>query len=163
MNKHTKEMLKDMVDLNDVYRKFGETAEAAQLLETELGNILIGIKVNEKDLLIRQDKKLAREILTKIERSTLGTLLKSINKKIGGSEVVKTIFEDALNERNQLSHSFYRKHNFRRNHSEGCQIMLKDLENMHETILKAYKVALELSGIDVDSLNLTFSTEHLPI
>jgi hypothetical protein len=26
--------------LDDVYRKFGETAEAAQLLETELGTLL---------------------------------------------------------------------------------------------------------------------------
>jgi hypothetical protein len=30
-----------MTSLDDVYRKFGETAEAAQLLETELGNILL--------------------------------------------------------------------------------------------------------------------------
>jgi hypothetical protein len=27
--------------LDDVYRKFGETAEAAQLLETQLGNMLL--------------------------------------------------------------------------------------------------------------------------
>jgi hypothetical protein len=30
-----------MPTLNEVYRKFGEVAEAAQLLETELGNMLI--------------------------------------------------------------------------------------------------------------------------
>jgi hypothetical protein len=29
-----------MPTLDDVFRKFGETAEAAQLLETELGNLL---------------------------------------------------------------------------------------------------------------------------
>ena len=30
-----------MPDLNEVYRKFGEVAEAAQLFETELGNLLL--------------------------------------------------------------------------------------------------------------------------
>lgn len=30
-----------MPGLDDIYRKFGEAAEAAQLLETELGNMLV--------------------------------------------------------------------------------------------------------------------------
>ncbi len=54
-----------MANLDDVYRKFGEAAEAAQLLETELGNILLAIEGSEKGLLERQDKELARNILNK--------------------------------------------------------------------------------------------------
>jgi hypothetical protein len=81
-----------MTSLDDVYRKFGETAEAAQLLETELGNILLIVEGAEKGLLEREDKELAHSILKKIERSTLGGLLRSIEKKIGGPEVTESIF-----------------------------------------------------------------------
>jgi hypothetical protein len=84
-----------MTSLDDVYLKFEETAEAAQLLETELGNILLLIEGSEKGLLEKKDKELARTILKKIERSTLGRLLKSVEKKIGGFEAVENIFERA--------------------------------------------------------------------
>jgi hypothetical protein len=59
-----------MPALDEVYRKFGEVAEAAQLL----------------------------------------------------------LLANALAERNQPFHSFYRKHNFRRNSKEGRAKMLEDLD-----------------------------------
>jgi len=89
--------------------------------------------------------------------------LQSVEKKIGGSKVTETIFVNALNERNRLSHSFYRDHNFRRNSSEGCEVMLQDLEKMHETILEAYIVTLALSGIDIESLDLPLPKGHSPL
>ena len=55
-----------MTSLDDVYRKFGETAEAAQLLETELGNILLLIKGLEKNLILEQDPDLALPIYEKV-------------------------------------------------------------------------------------------------
>ena len=33
-------------------------------------------------------------------------------------------------------------------------MMLEDLESIHETLLEAYKVALAISGIDLDSFHL---------
>ena len=152
-----------MKSLNDVYRKFGETAEAAQLLETELGNILLLIEGTEKGLLEKENKELARTILRKIEKSTLGRLLKSLENKLGGYENTENIFQNALNERNRLSHSFYREHNFRRNTPEGCQIMIEDLEKMHKTILRAYSLTLALSGIDLESVDIPLPTSHLTI
>lgn len=47
-----------MTNLDDVYRKFGETAEVTQLLETQLGNLLLEIKVTEEDLIHNQNKNL---------------------------------------------------------------------------------------------------------
>ncbi|MGK0292731.1 MAG: hypothetical protein ACI9U1_001116 [Porticoccaceae bacterium] len=38
-----------MTSLDDVYLKFGETAEAAQLLEAEPGNILLLIGGSERE------------------------------------------------------------------------------------------------------------------
>jgi hypothetical protein len=57
---------------------------------------------------------------------------------------------NALAERNQLFHSFYRKHNFRRNSDNGRAMMLEDLDRKHETIVEAYKAVMKLAGIDLD-------------
>ncbi len=59
-----------------VYRKFGEASEAAQLLETELGTLLLWKQTVAEDL-IGGDGKRATEIMRAINRLTLGTLIKN--------------------------------------------------------------------------------------
>lgn len=153
-----------MPNLDDVYRLFGETSEAAQLLETQLGNILLTIEGAEASLFFGDRPSEASEILTKINKSTLGQLLRQLAQKGQISEHAANLFARALAERNRLSHSFFRQHNFRRNSPGGCHIMLQDLESIHDTLLKAYKVALLISGIDLDSLRLTgLPTKRLPL
>src|ERR1700754_360511 len=99
--------------LDDVYRKFGEASEAAQLLETELGNILF-LEQSIAENLIGGDGKRASEILTVVNRQTLGTLIKNAKANQSTDEIAE-LLEAALKQRNRLSHSFYRQHNFRRN------------------------------------------------
>ena len=77
-----------MPTLDDVYRKFGETAEAAQLLETDLGTIALMIGCTAADLLENPDSQKATEIYQRINRQTLGQLLKNVrgsNGDIGSS------------------------------------------------------------------------------
>src|SRR4051794_12579013 len=114
--------------LHDVYRKFGEVAEAAQLLETELGTMLLFVRWEEHDLFAGDNGELATEIYKKINKSTLGQLLKQLAKSAGFAGDLEMLLANALAERNSLFHSFYRKHNFRRNSDEGCATMLEDLE-----------------------------------
>lgn len=57
-----------MPTLDDVYRKFGEAAEAAQLLETELGNLLLEHDCIEADLLESPDPDKATAIYDRINR-----------------------------------------------------------------------------------------------
>lgn len=64
----------DMPTLADVYRKFGETADA-QLLETELGNVLLSLGAFEEDLLRGMNPNRAADLLGEIDASTLGRLL----------------------------------------------------------------------------------------
>lgn len=142
-----------MATLDDVYRKFGETAEAAQLLETELGTLLLTIEAAEAGLFEQQNKELAQKIVHKINKSTLGNLLRKIEEKKGGVAAT-TILENALTARNRLSHSFYREHNFHRNTPEGCDLMLQDLERVHEIIMEAYKFTLALAGHNIDCMEL---------
>jgi len=150
-------------ELNDVYRKFGEVSEAAQLIETELGNILLAKRGTECDLFDAQDPALAREILDGINRSTLGRLLSQLSSVVTTEEELKGLLRDALAARNRLAHHFYREHNFRRNSPEGRDIMIADLEELHETIINAYKAALMLSGIDLDKIEIEPPAKHLPI
>ena len=65
-----------MPTLDDVYRKFGEASEAAQLLETELGTLLLVHKCTDAGLLENPDPsratpiyEVARRISTRGPRS----------------------------------------------------------------------------------------------
>lgn len=67
-----------MPSLDDVYRKFGVASEAAQLLEIELGNILIFAGAVDQNLIDEPNEKRAMTLFKKINRQTLGQLLKSL-------------------------------------------------------------------------------------
>jgi len=153
-----------MLTLDEVYKKFGETCEAAQLLETELGNKLLVLRGLEEDLFASKDPKRAAQIVEDIDTSTCGKLITLLKKKSRVPDDLESLLCDALTERNRLSHSFYRQHNFRRNSEDGRTVMLADLELIHQTILKAYKAMLLLSGIDLDAVtSVPAPTRHLPI
>jgi hypothetical protein len=153
-----------MANLNDVYLKFGFASEAAQLLETELGNILFQTGALEQDLFETQNSYEATELLNKINRKTLGQLLKGVKNTSESVEDLEELLLKALKERNRLAHSFYREHNFRRNTEEGCQIMLNDLEHIHELLIEAYKAVMLLSGIDLNKMDIKeHPTGHVTI
>ena len=67
-----------MPNLEDVYQKFGMVAEAAQLLETELGTILFVSEASAADLLPQSNPSLATEIYRSVNKRTLGQLIKRI-------------------------------------------------------------------------------------
>lgn len=153
-----------MATLDDVYRKFGEAAEAAQLLETELGNMLFLSGAIDAGLLEQPDSKRATDLLEFVNRQTLGQLLRSLNRTTDDLDRLSHLLDEALVARNRLSHSFYRQHNFRRNTVQGCSVMLEDLESIHKTIIRAYKAVMLLSGVDLDKMSLEeLPTRHLPI
>ena len=99
-----------MPTLGDVYRKFGETAEAAQLLETELGNILLSVGALEQELFAAMNPDNAADLLSEINASTLGQLLQRLRGKTGFTDEVESLLRDALEQRNRLSHSRYGSH-----------------------------------------------------
>ena len=155
-----------MPTLDDVYRKFGEVAEAAQLLETELGTILLINRAAAAGLFGAANSTAAADLLGMIDRQTLGQLLKSLRATTSLLDTLETVLWLALEERNRLQHSFYRQHNFRRNSDQGRAVMLRDLDQIHDANLDAYKSVMLLSGTDLEAeATKTFSlpTRHLPI
>ena len=153
-----------MPTLDDVYWKFGYAAEAAQLLETELGNMLIKHGVVEENLVDQPDPNRAAELFRQMDKHTLGRLITKLKAKNQSIANLEDVLAKALDERNRLFHSFYRQHNFRRNSDEGRQWMLDDLESIHKTLLDAYQAVMLLLGVDLDKLSATaLPTKHLPI
>ncbi|MDP3699276.1 MAG: hypothetical protein Q8R72_00055 [Hylemonella sp.] len=146
-----------MPTLDEVYAKFGEAAEAAQLLELELGNSLIFAAVDLHGLAKIRSKSLGRKLIGEIDRKTLGQLLASLRKSAPPPPELEAELAVALSERNRLNHSFYRQHNFRRNSDEGRTIMMADLQVIHERILGAYTSLMIFSGTDVQKNPIPFT------
>ena len=153
-----------MPTLSEVYSKFGDAAEAAQLLETELDNILLSAAIDKHGFEKTKNKELAKKILGEIDRKTLGQLIQELKKSGGPGEKLQDLLALALSERNRLNHSFYRQHNLRRDTEEGRVIMLADLEAIHERLLAAYAAVLPLGGIEItEDAILKAQSGHLPL
>ena len=157
-----------MPTLDEVYRKFGQVSEAAQLLETELGNLLLTHKCIDAGLLEHPNAIRATAIYDRINKQTLGALVRSLGSIEDSIENLEKLLSDAVASRNRLTHSFYLQHNFRRNSDDGRDLMLCDLEAIHEELLEAYKAVLLLSGVDLEKLvaepgEIPLPTGYLPI
>jgi hypothetical protein len=171
-----------MPTIDDVYRKFGEVAEAAQLLETDLGTALLFLGAVDEGLItptFKVDAEGATDLMRRINRQTLGQLIRNTKQLADELAQIEPLLADALEQRNRLAHSFYRQHNLRKCSDSGRAIMLKDLESMHNTLLAAWKAVNLLSGIDLeafaerltktddnsdgDTLGLEDRIVHLPI
>jgi hypothetical protein len=153
-----------MPSLVDVYSKFGEVAEAAQLLETQLGNLLIEVSIGAHDSEIIDVKSFSRALFEDVDRRTLGQLIKLLRKSKQFEHTLESELATALTDRNRLSHSFYRDHNFRRKTADGRAIMLADLDAIHARVLDAYVDVLKLSGIDLAAAKVFgMPTEHLEL
>ena len=157
-----------MPTLDEVYRKFGQISEAAQLLETELGNLLLTHKCIDAGLLEHPNAIRATAIYDRINKQTLGALVRSLGSIEDSIENLEKLLSDAVASRNRLTHSFYLQHNFRRNSDDGRDLMLCDLEAIHEELLEAYKAVLLLSGVDLEKLvaepgEIPLPTGYLPI
>lgn len=152
-----------MKSRKQIFEKFGVTAEAAQLLETEIGNLLLENEANEQDLFKNLDHLKAQDILNKINRSTLGQLIKKLSVNKAFEQEMLTVLSNALESRNRLLHSFFREHNFRINTDEGRVLMFEDLDKIHTEILLAYKNMFLIQGIDLDNLSFNLPTKHLKL
>lgn len=144
-----------MPTLDDVYRKFGEVSEAAQIVETDLGTMLLFFGVVDDGLItptLQVDRAAATDLLHSINRQTLGQLLKNTKRHTDALDQLEPLLWNALQERNRLTHSFYRQHNFRRNSETGRGMMMEDLNGIHETLLETMKALSLLSGIDLEAL-----------
>ena len=152
-----------MPSRQDVYCKFGECAELAQRLETHLGTVLLANGIAESDLSQALHREEAMASVERVNRQTLGQLINQLPSEVV-PDSLKASLTAALRTRNELNHSFFRKHNLRMNSETGRERMLQDLQFMHDRILGAYIIVMHLSGLEPSSsLSLQPPDTHLPI
>ena len=130
-----------MASRAEVYAKFGLTAEAAQLFETELGTILLAREGEERGWHLKANPKEAAEFYEQLNRRTLGQILATLREYIDLDEQVTQSFEIALKARNRLNHGFFERHNFAIYSEAGRNAMIVELETMHSQLVEAYQIA----------------------
>ncbi len=134
-----------MADRHELYAKYGIAAEAAQLFETDLGTLLLGLRGLENDWHVIPDGAAAREALDLIDRSTLGRLLNDLRQYIEIDGDLQALFLSALESRSRLAHGFFERHDFRIQTEEGRTEMIGDLEELHGQLFRAWRAADKLS------------------
>lgn len=130
-----------MATLAELYAKFGITAEAGQLFETELGTLLLCSQGLEHGWHLVPNGDKARAVLDEIDRSTLGRLLHCFKGPISFEVGLMDRFASAIRARNRLNHGFFERHNFKIQTNEGRDAMIADLEAIHEELFQAWQIA----------------------
>jgi hypothetical protein len=138
-----------MATRSELYAKFGVTAEAAQLFETELGTLLLWARDLENGWHVTPDGEAARAVLSEIDRSTLGQLLTNLKKHVKLDDDLGSRFASALRARNRLNHGFFERHNFKIQTDEGRDTMVADLETLHDELFHAWQIASAMTAIAI--------------
>ncbi|MEP2829688.1 hypothetical protein [Parvibaculum sp.] len=141
-----------MATRDELYAKFGITAEAAQLFETSLGTVLLAATGLGKSWHTVPDPEAGRKVLQSIEKNTLGQLLRKVRSVVDIDDETIAILESALHTRNRLMHGFYERHNFHIQTDEGRDQMLADLEAMHDELFTAWRIVSALESVLLEHL-----------
>lgn len=143
-----------------LYAKFGITAEAAQLFETELGTLLLAAQGLRHGWAAKPDGKHARSVLDGINRSTLGGLITTLKKHVEFSDDLEERFASALQARNKLNHGFFERHNFRIQTEEGRDVMMADLEALHKELFNAWRLASAMTALAMQAIERAKARER---
>ena len=139
-----------MASREDLYAKFGIAAEAAQLLETELGTMILCLRGLENGWHIIPDAEAGRIELEEIDSSTLGRLLKNLKGRVELKDDLEPRFSSALAARNRLIHGFYERHNFKIQTEIGRDEMIADLDLLHNELFEAWQIASAMTSMISD-------------
>ena len=134
-----------MASRDQLYAKFGEAAEAAQLFETELSTMLLCLRAMENGWHILPDGERAGAVLREIDQKTLGHLIRDLRPYMNLDESTEARFGSALDARNKLIHGFFERHNFKIQTDAGRDEMLDDLEGLHAQLFYAWQIASSIT------------------
>jgi hypothetical protein len=144
-----------MASRDDVYLKFGLTAEAAQLFETDLGTVLLGLVGESKGWHLNPNPTEAAEFYEGFNRKTLGQILGDVKRRVQLEPKYAVAFESALGARNRLNHGFFERHNYAIASDEGRQRMWDDLERLHQELFEAWQLVQHVRDEILDRMRAT--------
>ncbi len=131
--------------MNEVYRKFGEASEQAQLLEHELGTLLIRI-MDVTPKFVTTQPEIAWMLL---DDEYIPELKRFIRKQKGNhpEEQVIQVLNEAFKAHHGLHHGFFQTY-----HGSSEAKMLEALEAVVMSLWQGYRSVMLLSGVDIDEL-----------
>ena len=110
----------------EVYAKYGLAMYFAQCFETGLVNLLVALKLKDRDKITRAD---IDSFMEENYKKTLGNLISSLERAMKISEVLETDLEELLDIRNYLAHYYFRVKAVDFMKKEGRQNMLSELDS----------------------------------
>ena len=122
-------MIEEMDDeswqTREVYAKYGLAMYFAQCLETGLVNLLVALKLKDRDKITRFD---IDSLIGINYEKTLGKLIYSLKEAMKTSEDMETDLKELLDIRNYLAHRYFRVKAIDFMKKDGRQHMLSELE-----------------------------------
>jgi len=133
-------------DLQELYCKYGQTAEMAQVLEFEAGNFALAYAslLFNPETITDQDSRIFQAVIDDVDRRTFGNLLTQIRKIATISDDIEKTVSNALDRRNYLVHRFFKVHNFAIHSEVGRKSMISELDAIYRDLTLAHAV---LSGM----------------
>ncbi|MEZ9004989.1 hypothetical protein A165_06110 [Vibrio tasmaniensis ZS-17] len=131
--------------MNEVYKKFGEASEMAQLLEYELGTLLIRI-LDITPKLVTSQPEMAWMLLDDVYTSALRRFIRQ-EKGQHQEEPVMQALNESFKALHGLHHGFFRSY-----HGSSETEMIEALEVLTMSLWQGYRSVMLLSGVDVDEL-----------
>ena len=119
-------------DQMQLYAEYGITAEKAQVLEVEAGNVALSFIALFVDTsrIGAEEREFFRNLVDDVNCKTLGMLLRSIKTWANFDDALLQIVDDALERRNYLAHRFFRRHNFAIFNEAGRREMIDELKGI---------------------------------
>ena len=122
-------MIEEMDDeswqTREVYAKYGLAMYFAQCLETGLVNLLVALKLKDRDKITIFD---IDSLIGINYEKTLGKLIYSLKEAMKTSEDIETDLKELLDIRNYLAHRYFRVKAIDFMKKDGRQHMLSELE-----------------------------------
>ncbi len=114
--------------LNRAYRAYGEAMESAQLLETSLALLLLGVFYERSDL---ENLEECAKLHGYLFKATVGRLILRLKRELPSTAIVERQLNKALQLRNLLAHDYFRTYMFEWLYPAGLRRRVRHLRRIN--------------------------------
>ena len=145
-------MTEDTDNHKDVFAHFGLAAYHAQCLEMEIKNVfLLTVRANHKEL----PRSFFDGAEVTLDKQMLGTLVRDLKKVVTFGDSAAALLDEALANRNRLSHGFFERHATDLLSHTGRTGLIEEIEDYEQSFRYADAVCRSVSGALCKVLGIT--------
>lgn len=145
-------MTEEFDNRKDVFAHFGLAAYHAQCFEMEIKNMfLLIVRVNHKEL----PHSFFDGAETTLDKQMLGTLVRDLKKVVAFDDSAEALLDDALTNRNRLTHGFFEWHAVELLSHTGRVTVIEKLEKFEKSFRLADAVCQSVSRALCQVLGIT--------